>query len=87
VTESLSFGGKISQEFSREFGTEFGLNVRRKNKDFWFNINAGINNYGHKSLCTYIGYKGIYIFEEYYQHFDYTNFDRKVIGIGIKINF
>ncbi|UKJ08637.1 glycosyltransferase family 2 protein [Solitalea lacus] len=58
----------------------------RKNK---WNISggAGVNSYLHKTGFISLGYGPIYLIGSYIEKFDYSNFDRTSIGLGIKQTF
>jgi len=78
---------EVSKEFGREYGLTYAAKAKIIKKSFWSTFGASINNFGHAGTFALVGYKFIYINADYYQHFDFNNFNRASVGLGLKLEF
>lgn len=79
----------VIKEWGRLFGTTYIASIRLKYPEggFWGIAGGAVTSFGDPGAFGQIGYEMFYIHADYYRHFDFSNFDRASVGVGVSVRF
>ena len=70
------------------YGTTYIGSVRwndRQNSGVWGTMGGSVTNFGHYGFFAQWGYGAFFVQGDFYQHYDFTNFDRMSLGAGVLV--
>ncbi len=88
-TDHSSVNADVIKEWGRVYGTTFVGAIRVKEPELspWGALGGSITNHGHYGVFVQIGYGPLYLYTDFYERYDFTDFDRMSSGVGFITRF
>ncbi len=79
----------VIKEWGRLFGSTLVGAIRMKDPEggLWGTLGGSVTNFGHSGVFLQLGYGPFYVHGDFYEHYDFTSFDRMSYGLGYMMRF